>query len=349
MYARSFAPTGLVLLLAAVVSAASIPEGGKPPAYPWPHLDQLDREFKRIQRDAAPVIALLKELRAQYLTASDRSALLAERAGLRTKLGELLQEGEDVIERYRGTQKIIHVTALTRGIRLKVKDKKAGRTTKVLIKIMRYEKNFQKMKRELAALYGEVSADDREVAHMQAQLAKEANFRLIVGVAGVSVFLAFSFSYWITRRRTSVPTLEAVPYEKPADTEPPRLQAEMPETLGGNFKVLKEIGRGGMGVVYEAMDLALRRKVAIKRMRCEVLQAGKEMDLFLSEARLVASLKHPNLVEGGTLQEILDERAKLPPEEISPILRGVGRAPESADRFHSAEEFVRAFEAAVLA
>ena len=62
----------------------------------------------------------------------------------------------------------------------------------------------------------------------------------------------------------------------------------------GSYRVVREIGRGGMGVVYEALDETLQRRVAIKRM-----QAGEGADLerFLREARLVAQLKHPHLAE----------------------------------------------------
>ncbi|MEK7657437.1 MAG: serine/threonine-protein kinase, partial [Elusimicrobiota bacterium] len=67
--------------------------------------------------------------------------------------------------------------------------------------------------------------------------------------------------------------------------------------LGNNYRIERELGRGGMGFVYEATDLTLHRKVAIKRMRQEISASGKELDMFLAEARMVAALKHPNLVE----------------------------------------------------
>ncbi len=74
---------------------------------------------------------------------------------------------------------------------------------------------------------------------------------------------------------------------------------EKPDSLG-KFKLLREIGRGGMGVVHEAMDTQLHRKVAIKLMLTSPHADPKEVKLdeerFIREARLSASLNHPNIV-----------------------------------------------------
>jgi serine/threonine-protein kinase len=71
--------------------------------------------------------------------------------------------------------------------------------------------------------------------------------------------------------------------------------------LGGNYRVERELGRGGMGVVVEALDLTLQRKVAIKLLLAEVGSEPADLDRFLAEARLVAALKHPSIVEIHTL------------------------------------------------
>jgi tRNA A-37 threonylcarbamoyl transferase component Bud32 len=70
---------------------------------------------------------------------------------------------------------------------------------------------------------------------------------------------------------------------------------------GGGFwsgyTVTRQIGSGGMGVVYEAVDNALARKVAIKKMRDEIRADPAELRRFISEARIVAALHHPNIVD----------------------------------------------------
>lgn len=64
----------------------------------------------------------------------------------------------------------------------------------------------------------------------------------------------------------------------------------------GEFEITREIGRGGMGVVYEAIQKSLNRKVAVKVLP-ESFSIRKEfVDKFLKEAKVLASLSHPNII-----------------------------------------------------
>lgn len=64
----------------------------------------------------------------------------------------------------------------------------------------------------------------------------------------------------------------------------------------GDFQVLHEIGRGGMGVVYEADQVSLKRRVAVKVLPFAGLLDRRQLDRFRNEARAAAMLKHPNIV-----------------------------------------------------
>ncbi|MBI3854307.1 MAG: protein kinase, partial [Planctomycetes bacterium] len=82
----------------------------------------------------------------------------------------------------------------------------------------------------------------------------------------------------------------------------------MPKSLG-KYSLLRELGRGGMGVVYEALDTELQRKVALKLLLSDPLSGeasgSVEEERFVREARLSAKLKHPNIVtvyEAGMLE-----------------------------------------------
>lgn len=119
------------------------------------------------------------------------------------------------------------------------------------------------------------------------------------------------------------------------------------EEPGGivGFQIVRQLGQGGMGVVYEAFDRALERRVALKRMKDDISADPRERRRFLKEARLVAALKHPNVIEihsvieqgadlylvfeyvqGETLSAVLERRGKLAPGEALSFLKPVAAA-----------------------
>src|SRR5437899_2704591 len=81
-----------------------------------------------------------------------------------------------------------------------------------------------------------------------------------------------------------------------------RFQAEMllvGRTSGfvlGQYRILDEIGRGGMGRVFKAMHSTMHRLVAIKVLSSKVLKTDRAQKLFQREVRAVARLVHPNIV-----------------------------------------------------
>ncbi|HET9453324.1 MAG TPA: serine/threonine-protein kinase [Gemmatimonadaceae bacterium] len=101
--------------------------------------------------------------------------------------------------------------------------------------------------------------------------------------------------------------------------------------LGGDYTIEKELGRGGMAVVYKGVEKALERVVAIKVVPPESANAGQAAERFRREARLAASLDHPNIipvyrvgqagplhymamkfVEGRAVDAIIEQQGALP-------------------------------------
>ena len=66
-------------------------------------------------------------------------------------------------------------------------------------------------------------------------------------------------------------------------------------TTLGSFEILDVLGRGGMGVVYEARDRRLGRSVALKIMPEAVVGDAQRRRRFLREARTAAAINHPNV------------------------------------------------------
>ena len=68
------------------------------------------------------------------------------------------------------------------------------------------------------------------------------------------------------------------------------------EHLGKDYRIDKELGRGGMAVVYKGVEIALERTVAIKVVPPDSANVGQAAERFKREAKLAASLDHPNII-----------------------------------------------------
>jgi tetratricopeptide (TPR) repeat protein len=124
-----------------------------------------------------------------------------------------------------------------------------------------------------------------------------------------------------------------------------------PQSVPSRYRILREVGRGGMGIVYQAEDVVLQRLVAYKVLPDAVREDPRALEDFLREARIAASLHHPNIVtiydagqaadavyivmeylEGRSLQDILDEMQILPLSRALDIFRQACRSLVHAHR-----------------
>ncbi|HEX8396730.1 MAG TPA: protein kinase [Pyrinomonadaceae bacterium] len=119
----------------------------------------------------------------------------------------------------------------------------------------------------------------------------------------------------------------------------------------GNYKIIRSLGEGGVGRVYQGVDTMLDREVAIKVLRPELARQTSIVERFRSEAVLLAKLNHPNIatlysllrqgdelfmvlefIRGETLEQLLHRRGALPEDDAIPIfcqaLDGINHAHE---------------------
>ena len=89
--------------------------------------------------------------------------------------------------------------------------------------------------------------------------------------------------------------LDTVLQNKVAHAAGPDASAAVLGTLG-DFRLLREIGRGGMGIVYEAEQISLGRRMALKVLPLFDALDPRQLLRFHNESRAAASLKHPNIV-----------------------------------------------------
>jgi serine/threonine protein kinase/Tfp pilus assembly protein PilF len=154
-----------------------------------------------------------------------------------------------------------------------------------------------------------------------------------------------------------LPTLEAIAglghdiFHDRSAQQPPSTTTNGAGILG-DFRILRELGRGGMGVVYEAEQLSLGRRVALKVLPFAAMLDKQQLARFKNEARAAATLDHPNivaiysvgtergvhyyamqLIEGWSLAEIIAamKPGRPPSQQVTAPWAGPGNEPTAVD------------------
>jgi len=119
----------------------------------------------------------------------------------------------------------------------------------------------------------------------------------------------------------------------------------------GNYRLVEQLGKGGMGIVYKAVDVALDKTVAVKRMMPEFSADEDFLRRFRREGQALAKLENPNIVsvfamptteiglllvmefiDGATLSQMIQQKGSLSAMEAMPIFKQVLSAIEHAHR-----------------
>src|SRR5262249_50472658 len=122
--------------------------------------------------------------------------------------------------------------------------------------------------------------------------------------------------------------------------------AQHSSLIGGRYQIVKRIGQGGMGKVYEVNHIHLSRRFALKIISNQVAETDEARELFYREARFASAMSHPNItsvvdfgedekvgmfmvmefVDGEALHKILFREKKLSVRKASEIVLQVAEA-----------------------
>ena len=108
------------------------------------------------------------------------------------------------------------------------------------------------------------------------------------------------------------------------------------------YEIVRLLGQGGFATVYEARDRMLDRRVAIKQLAIEKAKSQKNVKRFIQEARIAATVEHPNMVTiyglrvqderiymfleylpGGSLQDLIEQQGKMPIGQAIKMITGI--------------------------
>ncbi len=196
-------------------------------------------------------------------------------------------------------------------------------------------------KLEQAVGASEPSRDNLE-AHYRLAVALEEAGRCADAAARYEKILAVGYRFRDAETRLAASRAKAQEAAAAA-AAPAQTQAPLPGTSATarptRYKILGELGRGGMGIVYKAHDTVLDRTVALKVLPEALRENAQALQNFLREAKSAAKLNHPNIVtvydageqdgryyiameyvDGTTLKEILKRRGPIAPGGLLNVL-----------------------------
>ncbi|MHC5542109.1 protein kinase, partial [Singulisphaera rosea] len=105
---------------------------------------------------------------------------------------------------------------------------------------------------------------------------------------------------WAETLKGLLPTMQGLADFGQLEADPLPIPNRRGESLGewyfGNFRVIREVGRGGMGIVYEAEQVELKRRVALKILPLAAAMDSRALQRFQLEAQVAGWLQHPRIV-----------------------------------------------------
>jgi serine/threonine-protein kinase len=199
----------------------------------------------------------------------------------------------------------------------------------------------------LAALIDRLAEEQRAGRHPDPEAAARDHPDLLPELK--ELWAVAQFAGLASRHESGSPAGSTQTLRAPSDAPP--TPTALPREFG-DFELIEELGRGGMGVVYKARQKSLNRIVALKMVREAHLATADDRARFRTEAEAAARLKHPNIVTvyevgtvdgqayfcmeyvaGQTLAQRVAADGPFPPREAARLVAVIARAVQHAHSF----------------
>lgn len=128
---------------------------------------------------------------------------------------------------------------------------------------------------------------------------------------------------------TQLQPSEEIPASPTKTLETPIEKLTTGSTFAGRYQIIEELGKGGMGKVYRALDKKLNEEVALKLIKPEIASDEKTLERFRNELKLARRIAHKNV---GRMYELLEEKGThyitmeyIPGQDLRGLIRQTGQ------------------------
>jgi serine/threonine protein kinase len=130
---------------------------------------------------------------------------------------------------------------------------------------------------------------------------------------------------------TPLPSSREIDISQTKTLETPREELTTGSTFAGRYQIIEELGHGGMGRIYRAVDKKLNEEVALKLIKSEIASEKRTLERFHNELKLARKIGHPNV---GRMYELLEEEGihfitmeYVPGEDLKSSIKRFGQLP----------------------
>ncbi len=142
-----------------------------------------------------------------------------------------------------------------------------------------------------------------------------------------------SDSQFCKKCATQLPSSRDVDISRTKTLKTPREELTTGSTFAARYQIIEELGHGGMGRIYRAVDKKLNEEVALKLIRPEIASEKRTLERFHNELKLARKISHPHV---GRMYELLEENGihfitmeYVPGEDLKSSIRRFGQLPIS--------------------